>query len=87
MLKKIHTFLKCFIFVQLGAFFGDSLAEYINYRRYPERYEIMSAPWYTQILISALLTAIAVFLTALAYFILGRIIKKKKAQNNTEVTN
>ncbi|MBE6695041.1 MAG: hypothetical protein E7587_01160 [Ruminococcaceae bacterium] len=85
MLDKIRKFLKCFIFVELGSLFGKALADYIHYRRYPEFYEMMSAPWYTDILLSAVLTAAVVFLTFLAYIILGCVSKKqKKAKEKTE---
>ena len=46
---------------------------------------MMSAPWYTDILLSAVLTAAVVFLTFLAYIILGCVSKKqKKAKEKTE---
>ncbi len=86
MLEKARKFLKCFIFVELGAFVGNALADYIHYTRYPELYEMMSAPWYTDILLSAVLTAAVVLLTLFAYIILGRVSKKrKKAKDKTEV--
>ena len=86
MLKKTRRFLKCFIFVELGWLFGNSLADYIHYSRNTELYETMSAPWHTNILINALLTATVLLLTAVAYFIIGWVIKKK-AKDTTEVKN
>lgn len=86
MLEKTRKFLKCFIFVELGSLFGKALADYIHYKRNPELYEMMSAPWYTDILISAVLTAAAVLLTLFSYIILGHVSSKhKKAKEKTEV--
>ena len=86
MLEKTRKFLKCFIFVELGAFVGNALADYIHYRRNPELYEIMSAPWYTDILISAVLTGAFLLLTVFSYITLGLVSgKRKKAKDKTEV--
>ena len=86
MLEKARKFLKCFIFVELGSLFGRALADYIHYRRNPEFYETMSAPWYTDILLSAVLTAAVVLLTLSAYIILGHLSsKQKKAKEKAEV--
>lgn len=78
-MKKARSFLKNFIFVELGALVGKFLANYIHYRKYPKFYETMSAPWYTEIIFSAVITAIIVAITLVAYIILGNIIKKKEA--------
>ena len=83
-MKKVRVFLKNFIFVELGALFGKFLASYMQYKRYPKFYETMSAPWYTEIIFSAIITAGIVALTFAAYLILGRIIKKKEAQEQKE---
>ena len=79
-MKKVRVFLKNFIFVELGALFGKFLASYMHYKRYPKFCETMSAPWYTEIVWSAILTAGIVTLTFTAYLILGRIIRKKEVQ-------
>lgn len=83
-MKKARIFLKNFIFVELGALFGKFLASYMHYRKYPKFYETMSAPWYTEIIFSAIITAVIVALTFAVYLILGRIIKKKEAQEQKE---
>ncbi len=80
MINIVRIFLKNFIFVELGAFVGKLLASYMHYKRYPKFFETMSAPWYTEIIFSAVFTAIIVALTFSVYFILGRIIKKKENQ-------
>ncbi len=68
-MEKIQKFLSAFIFVQLGAFCGRALAVYIDYARHKEIYYTYSAPWYTRIIIAAILTAITVTITAIVYFI------------------
>ena len=83
-MEKARVFLKNFIFVELGALFGKFLASYMHYKKYPKFYEMMSAPWYTEIVFSAIITAGIVAITIAAYLILGRIIKKKEAQEQKE---
>ena len=85
-MKKARSFLKNFIFVELGALVGKFLAEYFHYKRYPGFYATMSTPWYTQIIFSAIITAIIVAITLVAYIILGHIIKKRETQSVNEET-
>ena len=68
-MKPLQKFLSAFIFVQLGAFCGRALAVYIDYARHKEIYDTYSAPWYTRIIIAAILTAITVTITIIVYFI------------------
>lgn len=77
-MKQLHVFLKCFIFVELGSCVARSLGDYLDYLRYPELYAMRSAPWYTGILIRVSLTAIVIALTAIAYFVVGRVLKKRE---------
>ena len=86
-MNKARSFLKNFIFVELGALVGKFLAEYFHYKRYPGFYAAMSAPWYTQIVFSAIITAIIVAITLAAYIVLGRIIKKRETQGVDEENN
>ncbi len=85
-MKKVRGFLKNFIFVELGAFVGKFLANYMHYRKYPKFYETMSAPWYTEIIFSAIITAIIVAITLIVYIILGKVIKKREELNVDEET-
>ena len=84
-MEKLHTYLKVFLFVQLGGCLGRVLAQYGDYRMHPDVYMLYSAPWYTGILITLLLTAITVTLTAIAYFAVGHILKKR-AERSTDTT-
>ena len=83
-MKKARSFLKNFIFVELGALVGKFLAEYFHYKRNPGFYAAMSAPWYTQIVFSAIITAIIVTITLVSYILLGQIIKKREMQGVDE---
>ncbi len=85
-MKKVQSFLKSFIFVELGAFVGKFLASYMHYRRYPKFYETMSSPWYTEIIFSAIITAIIVVIALIVYIILGKVIKKREELNVNEET-
>ena len=77
-MKKLHQFLKVFIFVQLGACVGRVFVNYYDYVQHPLVYEVWSAPWYTGSLLTVALTAVAVTITAVAYFIVRHMIKKKE---------
>lgn len=87
LMKKARSFLKIFLFVQLGSCLGRFLWQYIDYRRNPVLYELRSAPWYTGALVMAALTAITVSLTLAAYLILGAVIRKRETsgKNREEI--
>ncbi len=74
---KLRDFLKAFFFVQLGACTGRVLMQYLDYRMNPVKYMVQSAPWYTASLITVLLTAITAGLTALAWWLVARKLRKK----------
>ena len=76
-MEQTHKFLKIFFFVQLGACAGRVLAQYLHYVRYPGIYELQSAPWYTGITLTLLLTAVTAGLTALAWWLVGQKLKKQ----------
>ena len=82
-MKGLHKFLKVFIWVQLGSCCGRVLQRYLDFVNHHEIYAYYSAPWYTGITITVILTAITVLVTTIVYFIVGRIIKKQK-QNETD---
>lgn len=78
MLKKVREFLKCFIFVDLGAAVGRSIAMYSHYKKYPKFYGMQSSPWYTELVARLLVTALVVAVAFTAYVIIGRIIKTRE---------
>ena len=75
-MNQLHKFLKAFIFVQLGSCFGRVLIKYLDFVMNPEVYAYYSAPWYTDIVVTLILTAITVLITTITYFIVGHLIKK-----------
>ena len=76
-MKRLHKFLKIFIFVQLGACAYRVFALYNDYLRHTDLYTTYSAPWYTDIIITIVITGIMVLLTWIACFVVGRVIKKR----------
>lgn len=82
-MMQLHKFLKIFIFVQLGFCCGHVLQRYLDFVNHPEIYAYYSAPWYTGITITVILTVITVLITTIVYFLVGNIIKKRE-QNKTD---
>lgn len=80
-MKKVAFFLKNFIFVQLGALVGYSIAEYLNYKKHPKFYELLGRPWYSELYLKIAATAVTVLLTLLIYLIIIVKIKKKDSKN------
>ena len=76
-MEKVKNYLKVFFFVQLGACCGRVLMQYLDYRLNPGKYMVMSAPWYTASLLTVLLTCITAGLTALAWWLVARKLRKK----------
>ena len=58
MQKKINTFLNIIMGSSVGVLLGHGLYVYWEYPKYPELYEMQSAPWYTSILIYGSVTII-----------------------------
>lgn len=81
-MKKARGFIKAFIFTELGMAVGKSMAAYSHYKKYPQFYETMSAPWYTQLIVSLLINAAIVIISVIVYIVLGKIIQKREAQEN-----
>ena len=77
-MEKLQKFLKAFIFVQPGIFLINALMQYIDYVKHPDVYMTWSAPWYTEIQITAIITAITVTITVIAYIAIGKLIEKRK---------
>ena len=82
-MKGLHKFLKVFIWLQFGSCCGRVLQMYLDFLNHPEIYASYSAPWYTGITITVILTAITVVITTIAYYIVGHIIKKRE-ENKTD---
>lgn len=77
-MKKIHRFLKVFIFVQLGWCAGRVLIKYLDYMENPGIYEMLPDPWYYGVIPTIIFTAATVTITAIAFFVIGHLIKNSK---------
>ena len=75
-MKKLKKFLIFIIFGQIGACLGHMFAIYNNYLRHPDLYAIYSAPWYVDLIPTAVFTGIGVVITGIVYFIVGYIVNK-----------
>ena len=81
-MKKLKKFLIFIIFGQIGACLGHMFAIYNNYLRHPDLYAMYSAPWYVDLIPTAVFTGIGVVITGIVYFILGHIAKKREDDND-----
>lgn len=77
-MEQACKFLKIFFFVQLGGCAGRVLARYLDYVNHPGLYAAQSAPWYAGITLTLVLTAVTAGLTALAWWLVRRRLKKRQ---------
>ena len=75
MLPKIRTFLKNFMFVELGVGITNCVLEYFEYQKYGH---LTALPLHLRILISAGLTALIIAVTFIVWLILGYVIKRRR---------
>lgn len=71
-------FLGVFFFVQLGACAGEMLRSALHYEKY-----LTSAPLWVHFLPTLALTAVSLTLTAIAYALVCRAIRKKEGKEET----
>ena len=83
-MKKVKKFLIFIIFGQIGACLGHMFAIYNNYLRHPDLYAMYSAPWYVDLIPTAVFTGIGVVITGIVYFIVGHIAKKRERRHSEE---
>lgn len=79
MVNKLKTWI-CSILMPctVGVFIGSAVERWMDYRNHPGLYEMNSAPWYTQILANAVLTALLLLLEAALYLLFRRVAKKRE---------
>ena len=58
-----------------------SLGAYYDFISHPEVYETYSAPWYTSIMVTVVITIISVLMLSIICFVLDYIIKKRNGKN------
>ena len=74
-MKRLYYILKVLLGCLIGVFAGSSLYRCWDYAQRPELYAMDSAPWYGQLLVNGVLTAVAALTILLVLFLLKRKIK------------
>ena len=74
-MKRLYFILKTFLGCLSGVFAGSSLYQCWDYAQRPDFYAVNSAPWYGQLLVNGVLTAVAALTMLLVLFLLKRKIK------------
>lgn len=72
-MKRTREFCKLLMWAVIGGFIGKALHVYFFYKKNPGLLELMSAPWYAELLIPLIITAVIVVV-----LIFIRVILKKK---------
>ena len=73
-MKKLNSFLNILMGSFFGVFVGNTMANYREYRAFPEIYEVRSAPWYTY----GALQGLILFLAVAALCIIVKIMIRNK---------
>ena len=74
-MKRLYSILKTLLGCLIGVFAGSSLYRCWDYAQRPDFYAVDSAPWYGQLLVNGVLTAVAALAILLVLFLLKRKIK------------
>ena len=72
-MKKLYQILNIILWSFVGVFIGNSIYKFYDYKTHPDIYIAQSAPWYLNIEIQAVFTAIIVVVIC----VIMRMIKKK----------
>lgn len=75
-MEKLYRILKIFLWCAIGIFVGQSIYQCYDYAR-PGLYASNSAPWYTSILLSGVVTLIIVLLMLLVMWMIQKKLSKK----------
>ena len=78
MLKRLYDILSVALWCAVGVFIGTSLYVVFDYIAHPDLYAMASAPWYSAIIVNALLLAPVIALLLIARFFIKRRLKHKK---------
>ena len=73
-MNKLNQFLNILMASFFGVFIGSTIANYREYRTYPEIYEALSAPWYYR----GALTGFILFIAVVVICIVIKLIIRKK---------
>ena len=76
-MEKLYRILKIFLWCAIGIFVGQSIYQCYDYYARPGLYASNSAPWYTSILLSGVVTLIIVLLMLLVMWMIQKKLSKK----------
>ena len=76
-MKRFYLFLGGVDLLLVLACAFRSLAIYLDYTRHPQLYAVYSAPWYTDILVTVILTAVGILITGIIGFSVGWLCKRR----------
>lgn len=82
MLKRIDSLINILMGCSVGVFLGRTLFQYIDYRRYPNLYEMQSAPWYLSIQLWGIGLIVLLIVCVSIKFIIHS--KERKAEADNE---
>ena len=78
MLKRLYDILSVARWCAVGVFIGTSLYVVFDHIAHPDLYAMTSAPWYSAIIVNALLSAAVIALLLIARFFIKRRLKREK---------
>ena len=77
MLKRFYDILSVALWCTVGIFAGTSLYVVFDYIAHPDLYAMASAPWYSAIIVNALLSAAVIALLLIVRFFIKHCLKRK----------
>ena len=78
MLKCLYDILSVALWCAVGVFAGTSLYVVFDYIARPDLYAMASAPWYSAIIVNALLSAAVIGLLLIGRLLIRRRLKREK---------
>ncbi len=75
MFKVLNKFLHFYIIANITIFIVNSVYKYLDYLKYPEIYELNSAPWYLSIQVQGIFTLISILICLGLKYIINNKIK------------
>ena len=78
MLKRLYDILSVALWCAVGVFTGTSLYVVFDYIAHPDLYAMASAPWYSAIIVNALLSATVIVLLLIVRLLIKHCLKREK---------
>ena len=79
-MKNLYNVLWITMWSIIGVFVGYSGYTFYDYKKYPDLYAMRSAPWYTEIEMLAIFTALVVVILLIIMWMIKKNIKNKELQ-------